>query len=275
MKYCIYYHKGFDAFKYFKEIDELNIPYNSKDPTLIDFMLKNKDKKFNLFGAYVKKDVDLFIQIKEKYPELDFTLAPEYYNSNDRDDFLSCSGNLPIYYPICLYSWDQFFNIININKNIKDIIITNELCFELDAIASCAHERNIRIRTIANIAQSTVTNIPPLKKFFIRPEDTYIYEPYIDVLEFQNTNSLLELETYYKIYNIDKKWYGNLREIISNFDYDLDSRFLLPSFAERRLKCGKRCFKGKPCRICEVTTELADTLKDKNLLIKDFEKKER
>jgi hypothetical protein len=77
------------------------------------------------------------------------------------------------------------------------------------------------------------------------------------------------IETYYKIYAIDKKWMGKLSEVILSFDNDtLDSRFILPQFAEYRIKCGKRCQKCKSCRICEAIEHLAATLEDKNIMIK-------
>ena len=81
------------------------------------------------------------------------------------------------------------------------------------------------------------------------------------------------ISTYYKIYAIDKKWFGKLNEVIIDFnDNEIDSRFILPQFAARRLNCGKRCFKGRPCRTCNAIEELAALLESENLMIKDFEK---
>ena len=77
-----------------------------------------------------------------------------------------------------------------------------------------------------------------------------------------------------KIYK-DKKWFGKLKEIIPNFDSELDSRFIIPHFAKQRIKCGKKCLKGGKCKICERIEQLSKTLEKSNLLVKIENKEER
>jgi hypothetical protein len=132
------------------------------------------------------------------------------------------------------------------------------------------HSFNIEVRCFPNVAQSHWSDTSALKKFFIRPEDTIWYEKYVDVYEFFGKPETIA--TYYKIYAIDKKWFGKLNEVILSFDGELDSRFLLPSFAERRIGCGKRCLKGRGCRICEATEQLSAQLEKDGLMFTDFEK---
>lgn len=89
----------------------------------------------------------------------------------------------------------------------SDIYITNDLAFDLNTLSKEVHKINnkCQIRVYCNIAQSALVlqEQNSLKSFFIRPEDVDLYEKYIDVLEFYGVDE--KLETYYKIYVIDKK----------------------------------------------------------------------
>ena len=76
-----------------------------------------------------------------------------------------------------------------------------------------------------------------------------------------------QVSTLLKIYKEDKKWFGLLNEIIIGLRSDLDSRFIVPRFAEKRIKCGKECLKGGKCQMCERVVSLSKTLKDANLMI--------
>lgn len=116
------------------------------------------------------------------------------------------------------------------------------------------------------MAQSSFSETVALKKFFIRPEDTDIYSQYIDIFEFYNVDE--KLDTYYKIYAIDKKWFGQLNEIIIDFNSDIDNKYIVPRFLEMRYKCGKKCFKGGHCRRCEVIEELSSSLEQSELVVK-------
>ena len=45
MKFCVDYSKDFP---YLKEVDELNISFNKRDLSLLDFLLLHKDKRINI-----------------------------------------------------------------------------------------------------------------------------------------------------------------------------------------------------------------------------------
>ena len=50
-------------------------------------------------------------------------------------------------------------------------------------------------------------------------------------------------------------------------EYGFDSRYIIPRFAETRIKCGKKCLKGGKCQICERIMQLANSLKKANLIV--------
>ena len=70
-----------------------------------------------------------------------------------------------------------------------------------------------------------------------------------------------------KVYKEDKKWFGQLKEIIFGLKTDLDSRYIVPHFAEHRTSCKKECLKGGKCKICERVVDLSHSLKEANLII--------
>jgi hypothetical protein len=146
------------------------------------------------------------------------------------------------------------------------------LCFEIDKVAEIAAQYNAQVRVYPNIAQSKWNNTAALKKFFIRPEDIDEYEKYVDVIEFYNVDK--QIDIYYDIYKQKKKWFGKLNEIILDFDSDIDNRYIIPRFAEMRIKCGKNCLKGGSCRRCEIIEQLSNTLEESQLVVSIDKNKE-
>lgn len=273
MKYCIDFQKGF---RYINDVDEITIIYRRKDTSLIDFLLEHQKQRINI---YIKDEEDfleyncikIFDAIAKEHPEIDFCFKLKKYTDSTKDIFstiLNSEVKHKYFFEDFVHDWDTLWGYINLKPS--SIYIAEELGFEIKAVAELLHSFSIEVRCFPNVAQSSWTKTSGLKKFFIRPEDTVWYEPYVDVYEFFGKPD--SLETYYKIYAIDKKWFGKLNEVILSFDGEIDSRFLIPSFAERRLNCGKRCLKGRGCRICEATEQLSATLEKHNLMFTDFDK---
>lgn len=265
MKYCVDFKKDF---KYLNEIDELTINYRPEDKTLIDFLLLYKNKRINIniekpeefLSKNCIKDFDM---IKKAYPDIDFAFKIPY----NTELIEKING-----YKFFFKDFVNDLDILNacIKYEVSDIYIVENLGFELLTIGNFLHKNNIRVRVFPNVAQSKCSKTPALKKFFIRPEDINIYEPYVDVMEFFEKPEPESIETYYKIYAIDKKWFGKLNELILSFDSkeEIDSRHILPSFAKYRLNCGKRCFKTGNCNICYAIKNLAQTLEKEHIIIK-------
>lgn len=268
MKYCIQYQRNF---KYIKEIDEITISLSKfkKLSDIFEFSELYRDKRLNFFldeefekNFIDKKLIEYFNSLNKN---IDFAIKLSSYKKEIIDEIKNNGHNIKFFISTFIKDWDTLMGYVKLKPS--DIYIVENLGFELLSVSKLLHENNIRVRVFPNVAQSSWRKTPPLKKFFIRPEDVYLYESYIDVFEF--FGKLDSIETYYKIYNIDKKWFGKLNELILDLDHEeIDSRFILPVFAERRLNCGKRCLKGTKCRVCEAVENLSFLLEKNNLLIK-------
>ena len=161
--------------------------------------------------------------------------------------------------------------------NICSIYIVEELAFNLKALKYLKDKYNLEYRVFPDIAQSTKGTgnyIDPLCKFFIRPEDTEIYEDYIDVFEFYHVGE--QLSVIYEVYK-KQQWLGDLNDIIIGFPEDkrISNRTIAPYFGQMRVDCNKICLCGK-CVICEEISKLADSFGEAGLeIIKKKKKVER
>lgn len=264
MKYCLNYRPAHTEIM--KQADELNIRYNKKDLTLVNFLEEYKDKRINIYIEDIEdfctnQELKKFEGIRESYPEYSFYFKLSEYNEDLIQELKE--KNFKYYISLFVNDWDVFMGLIQ--EGVSDIYIVENLAFELDKCADIAHENGVNIRIFPNIAQCKWTKSTGLKSFFVRPEDIIQYEPYVDIIEFMCDPS--REYVYFDIYKNDKLWYGQLNELISGLDSDIDSRFIVPRFAETRIKCGKACLKGGRCSMCNTIEHLSKTLKDRELMV--------
>lgn len=258
MKYCMRYSR---TFRYLDEIDELNIDFKRSDAGLPNFLDKYKDKTINisLTGEYEDKDVELLINLYRKYGNLKVKLPMKDIDSIEK---LRRCG-VPFFFTDTFDDWDKLNEAFALEPT--DVYIVNYLGFCLKNVAEMAHSRGIDVRVVPNLAQSRWRNQLGLRKFFIRPEDTSIYEQYVDVFEIFAESG--RESVYYDIYANMGYWFGDLNEIIYNLVDSIDSRCLLPNWGKYRLNCGKECIKDGNCEICDKLLTLSEALKEKNLII--------
>lgn len=271
MKYCVEFAKDFH---YMDEIDECFIQYRNNNTALEKFVEKFKEKRILIKLAFEDfKDftddslqIDVFKEIRDKYKANIGFILPDYELDGSKKVFdILKENNFPAFFSTMVHSWDVLIGLANMG--VSDIYIVEELGFELVNAAAVLHDRGIQIRCYPNVAQSAHSDIPDIKKFFIRPEDVDRYSRYVDVFEFYGDND----NFYYKIYAEDKKWFGDLSEIIFNFNKSLDSRCIVTQFAEVRSRCGKKCMKGSVCKICEKVDRLAETMQENGLYFKQVQ----
>jgi hypothetical protein len=153
----------------------------------------------------------------------------------------------------------------------SDIVIGNQLGFEIFTCRELADEYGFRLRTDIGVVQKIHKTTEDYCSFFIRPEDIDEYGEVIDVfnLYFSQNEDVRDLNVLYDIYVNDKYWFGNLQEILPHLDNPLDSRCLLASFAKNRMGCKRRCLSNSACRICKNQMDLAKTLSDNNLMLEN------
>lgn len=214
--------------------------------------------------------VDIFTDIINKYHCNNFTIrVPEFYNKSISLELAAelKDANIPFYYNTIVSDFDTLQGFIS--KGVSDVLIGNSLGFELAAVSLVCKNANVYVRAYPNVAQSTWSDSHAIKCFFVRPEAALPYDEFIDVYEFyQNDNSRTNPDVLYEVYAQIGKWAGNLDELIMYFDKPLDSRSLMPEFDIIRTRCGKKCYKGSGCRICDNALELALTMRENDLFIK-------
>ena len=267
MKYCIPYAKH-SIYK--NEIDEINIKYNHESAEELASLMQNfPNAKINIILdslSLEEQSADFinFVVLKTKKDCINFSLVLRPLTPNHQELITKCKTyNIPFYSTFAANDWDTLRGLIDIG--VSEVFITADLCFDLEAVSTFVHNNNVKIRVVPNICQSTWADTPSLKTFFIRPEDVDIYESYIDVLELDYR--LSSIDTIYKIYAKDKKWIGDLQDLIIHFKDSLDNRFIPPGFAYFRLNCRKKCQQNDKCKICDGMIHLTETLKDKNIVI--------
>ena len=65
-------------------------------------------------------------------------------------------------------------------------------------ISELLHSKNIKVRVIPNLCQSSMAETPSILKFFVRPEDIQAFSTFVDTFEIVG-NDQVQL-TLYKIY---------------------------------------------------------------------------
>jgi hypothetical protein len=269
MKYCI----DFDRrFHYIDEVDEIKINYIKQRTDAIEFIQEYPNQtvilSIDMAAAVENNDISKLSTLKEEHPELNFKVEFTNFDNNLIDELKKAKFNF--FFNLLINNWDTLLGVLDLG--VSDVYIVEHLAFELDKVAEIVHSKGAQIRCFANIAQNAWIKDNQLKSFFIRPEDVSIYEPYVDVIHFMG--EMDRMNTYYEIYHNDKKWFGNLNELILDFDMDLDSKFIIPRFAEQRIKCGKKCLKGEKCQICERIVDLSQTLSQAGLIVRIDKNKE-
>ena len=273
MKYCVSFIRKNGNF--LQKVDEIIIKYQSNDIiALKDFLSNHLEQRIiisiedNL--TFIKnKELDIFKELKDKYNYSNFALR---FNIEENllytiNDEMRKSG-IPYFYNTLATDLDTLTGLIN--SGASDVYIGGNLGFEIKDISRIAHQRGIKIRVYPNRCQTNWIGTPDIKTFFIRPEDVPSYEPYVDVMEIwaENLVDKNNIDVYYKIYAIDKEWYGDLKEFLIDWNSNLDNRFIIPQFAEARLNCKKRWLKGHPCHVCERIIDISKKLKEGKVVVR-------
>lgn len=209
---------------------------------------------------------------------------PEYSAYADKhQDFYFCLADLQLankckeynikyywMYPIANYNELE----AAINCEVAQLYITAPLFFDIKAVKA-KYKLPIRIQ-VNSAHENLIPGMDGLTGSWIRPEDTDLYEPYVDIFEFK-ADELKQESTLLNIYKT-KEWKGNLRLLIQGLNFDVDNRILPPNFVEARIRCRQRC-KVRPhsCNLCQSAFGLAKTVRDeyyRRLLEKENESAE-
>lgn len=275
MKYCIDFY-GDRNLDILDEVDEINIDISKiKDLNdLGEFCELHKNQRINL----CIEDYDIAIEKNLFYFAFDFqqekrgiyniVIRLPYLNKIKYNELIEKYPMMRIFFRYGVNDWDTLWNFLD--YHVTDVYIIEGLGFELDKISPIVHGKGAQVRVYPNVAASSWGKCPGLLTFWIRPEDTKHYEDYIDIYEFVYER-YDQQKVYYDIYAKDKKWYGDLSEIIIGLEDPINSTCLLPRFAEKRIRCGRQCIKGGNCQMCDVILKLSKSLQEKDLKIEEDE----
>lgn len=264
MRSCIEWRK---SFRYLSEIDQFNIEYKiNKTRELLNFLdIYGISQRVNIYTGNLTKEeiqdaIDVLIDIKElnKYK---FSIVMNKNSVSEEEINKIKENNIDFYFLNLIDTWDDLLGVLNMD--VSDVFIGRDLGFELTKVAAAVQhmEKPAQIRCYANLCQTLYGYDDGLKTFFIRPEDVAFYDDYIDIIEFWDSVDIQS--TLYEIYFHTHKWNGNLQEIIKGLKKEINNQYIITgAFAEYRISCERKCYKGGSCSICKKIALLADTIKN-------------
>ena len=255
MKYCL---KWTNLCQNLKNVDEISIKY-IEDKGLLDFMKKYAGKRIILrviADGFAESEVAKLVAINNQFPEYKFAVALDKVNTALIKTFTE--KEVPFYIQEPVQDWETL-NYYTTQLGVCDIDISGPLGFELPKVKKFLDDLNLKvnIRMTPNYARGGTENCPPLKRFFVRPEDIDQYEPYVDIIEFAGIDNQ---DTFYQVYAKGKSFIGKLNQVIYNFPHGIENIALIPQFTERRIACGRTCLSGGYCHRCETLTGLSQKM---------------
>lgn len=269
--YCIDYSTKFKHFDD-ERVTEVLVKCDGTLSTmqgLCDTMEQKKTMVLDLFNGFdiicTRNLIELkkfFRNFKALIPVGEDRLRPFLNQHNDLIKLLQ-ENEVPFFFNVYVSDWETLHLLADVG--VTDMYIVENLCFELDKVHKVLSEKNIQVRVFPNVAQSKYKY--DVISFFIRPEDKYIYDEYVNIYEFYDRPNVYTMNTYFDVYANNEKWGGNLNELIIGLEDTLDSRFTIPRFGETRVRCGKRCLKGESCQMCHRIVSLSNTLESAGLVV--------
>lgn len=265
MKYCFNYTKRSEILHL---LDEVNVKFDPEDTdVLFEYMVEHKHQRVNAKVSNMNHIFDYhllekFENFKDEHKEIDFAIILPKYDLNIAQ--LCEQKELKFFFDTVVRDWETF-NLF-LSCGVSDIYLVEQMMFEIKEASAAAHKKGVKIRTFPNIAQRKYEETQAIKCFFIRPEDIDLYEGLVDVMDLYTVEEINQ-DVIYEAYAEDKMWWGPLKEIIIGLDDNIDGKYIIPRFGERRLDCGRKCFKGKNCEICDTINQLSHNLAQAGLLI--------
>jgi len=259
MKYCLRYAPLING--RYKEADELFFIHLED---LKSYIYDNRETKQRLI-IEIDEDDDYLKDIKElREMGYDIAICTSVY-CDKLIDF--SEANIPFFFYNHCNNWENLHTLISLG--VSDVYIVEQLGFELDKVKKICGDK-VQIRTYPNVCQLPAIGgkckLDKIYGFFITPNEIPIYEKYIDVCEFFY-NSQKKEEVYFDIYK-NESWLGNLKDLIGDFDEDIYSQYLFPTFGIYRSVCGRECLKGEKCNLCQRAIELSNEFQKEGKLLK-------
>ena len=264
MKYCIPYYKNF---RYNDIINEIILNYATYRENIVQVLQEQNWKEeqriiIDVTLGGTPDIVPILMMCKKEHKNIAIRL--DKIQEDLINEMREAEDPIPFFYSNHINTADEVYGAIK--KGVSDVYITESLAFNIAEVGKYCKNKGINVRVIPNIAQYRVgykNEIPDPCKFFIRPEDTDIYEPYVDVFELIGPND--RLSVLFEIYN-NKQWLGDLQTLIVGLNESFFNTGLVPYFGPERTKCNQKCMQEK-CNLCLQMKDLSDRFKDNKLEI--------
>ena len=255
MKYAIKYRSDF---RDFENVDEVIFPYIKGSENIVEFIPKKLKKQeqraiIDISSLTIKiEDVMPYLnKLKEVHPN--FVVQISYPEQKDVIRFLQ-DNEIKFMFINFVNNYDLLYTLMKYNPT--DIYIVEGLCFDLVNL-QVIRNAGTQLRCFPDITQCarwTSAEISEMQKFWIRPEDTEIYEEFIDVFEIFHTDD--RQSVVYEIYK-QRQWEGNLNMLlICSSELDIENTAIDPHFGPKRVNCKRRCMLGK-CDYCSEVEKFA------------------
>ena len=249
MKYCL---SGRQPLSALRQADEIKMKFEDID-RIIDYVKEFPDKTI----IYeIPKDV---INVDWKLLEMFSQQVTLVVALHDLRLIPKClEFGLKYYWAYPITSYYELQGILALNPYY--IFIGAPLCFNLEHVHNTS---NALIRMCPNVAyDSYIPRADGICGQWVRPEDTKIYEPYVNTFEFI-ADDLEKERTLLKIYKDDGEWPGNLNILITNLKINIDNRAIPDEFGAIRVRCGQRCMQHGTCHYCQSAFRFAEALRNK------------
>lgn len=235
MKYCLSYKVEKN---YLDQADEIKLPYEKLSLLFTKFLDYNKI--FIIYFLNANTIIDWpKINKANKLTKGNLILCLNKYSLIDE----AKKNNIKFYMG---YEVNSFYELNSLIKSGAEYVrIGCPLIFDCDNLKKYKD----KIRIVPNIAYVGVPRENPEIGGWIRPEDVNKYEDYINVIEFDEDDYVKE-QSYFRIYKYDKKWNGDLKLLIHNFNKKSYNNRIPKDFANVRMNCKQRCQSGSLCKYC-------------------------
>lgn len=273
MQYCVSYSR---TFRRLHEVDEVILNDITDIKKVMDFLNEGQINKstriiLNFAGSALPSSAiegaPAFLNMLQNQ---NWNIAV-IINKKDKDIFLT--SHIPFFYIDFPKNIEEVYT--QAHDGVSDVYITEELGFRMKDLQYIKKTFNIKYRVIPNIVQSSNNKtFNSMNCFWIRPEDTELYEPFVDVFELLGGENQSRISVIYEIYK-QKQWLGNLNDVILDFnsEFKVPNTGMNPHFAQMRLNCGKKCLIGSPCNTCFQMADLAQKFNEVGIeVIKKREK---